>query len=169
MAQAAMPDSPEALENLWAQIVEAVGRASPFTKTYLTQAHPISFVKRLLTVGFDPEFSDQLSLVDNSRTNALLQTKLAELGHPGSQIKFIIAAEPAGRVRPKPELEAAVESKAPPAHAEAAPVSPGPSPAKSEAPRPSGPPSVTRENFKNDPLIQKALEVFKGKIVDVKN
>jgi len=27
---------------------------------------------------------------------------------------------------------------------------------------------MTKEDFKNDPLIQKALEIFKGQIVDVR-
>ena len=70
-------------------LVEAVGRASPFTRSYLLEAHPVSFAKNLFTIGFDPEFSDHLALVDNARNHTLLQTKISELGHPGTQFKFI--------------------------------------------------------------------------------
>ena len=67
---------------LWGKLVEAVGRASPFVQAYFMEAHPVSFAKNVLTIGFDPEFADHLPLVDNAKNHALLQTKLAELGHP---------------------------------------------------------------------------------------
>ena len=76
------------------RLLEAVGRASPFTRTYLLEAHPVSFQKNVFTIGFDPEFEDHIGLVDNARNHTLLQTKLPELGHPNAQIKFIKAAAP---------------------------------------------------------------------------
>ena len=92
---AANGGSPGDLAGLWVQLVESVGRASPFTRTYLLEAHPVSFKNALLVIGFDPEFEEHISLVDNARNHTLLQTKLGELGHPGSQIKFIKAERPA--------------------------------------------------------------------------
>jgi DNA polymerase-3 subunit gamma/tau len=140
----ATPAGETDLEQLWASLVEAVGRASPFVRTYFTEAHPVSFAKNVLTIGFDAEFAAHISLVDNSKNHTLIQTKLAELGHPQVQVKFIQAETP-----PKP--------KNPPAKAPAA------EPAKTE------PVSFDKDDFKNDPLIQKALEVFKGQIVDVRS
>ena len=72
---AAAPPPPVAVEGpaegdlagLWTSLVDAVGRASPFTRSYLLEAHPVSFAKNLFTIGFAPEFEDHLSLVDNSR------------------------------------------------------------------------------------------------------
>jgi hypothetical protein len=146
----------EALETLWQQIVDAAGMASPFVKTYLLEAHPVAFEKNVLTIGFDPEFADHLALVDNPRNHQLLQTKLAEAGHSRTLVKFIEAPAPPGRAR----------SAAPASGPEAAP-----SPArKDDEParksKPAG--SVDMEEFKNDPLIKKALEIFKGQIVDVR-
>ena len=77
------------LAGLWTKLVEAVGRVSPFTRSYLVDANPVSFDKNILTIGFDPEFADHLGLVDNARNHTLLQTKLAELGHANAQIKFV--------------------------------------------------------------------------------
>jgi hypothetical protein len=91
------------------------------------------------------------------------------MGHPNSQVKFIKAEAPANRTR--------IAESAP------APVS---APAKAESVSPSRPSSASREipvltktktesvpfnkdDFKNDPLIQKALEIFKGQIVDVRS
>jgi len=63
----------------------------------LINAHPVSFAKGLFTIGYDPEFEDQMGLADNPKNHALLQTKLAELGYPNSQFKFVKAEAPVGR------------------------------------------------------------------------
>jgi hypothetical protein len=144
--------------------VEAVGRASPFVKGYFLEAHPVSFVKNVLTIGFDPEFADHLKLVDNSKNHALVQTKLLELGYPNAQVRFIKADAPP---REKATLPA-------PAPAPALPAPPAPLAAKSappaELPKPAPQAgSLKKEDFKNDPLIQKALEIFKGQIVEVRS
>ena len=96
-ALAATPAVAGDLETIWSQLVDAAGRASPFVRTYLVEAHPVSFEKGTFTIGFDPEFDDHRGLVDNARNHSLLQTKLAELGHPNAQIKFIKHEAAAGR------------------------------------------------------------------------
>ncbi len=164
-AEAPAPGAPQAtldLPQLWAELVESVGRASPFTKSYLLEAHPVSITKTLFTIGFDPEFEDHMSLVDISRNHELLQTKLAELGRPNLQIKFIKAESPLKAAQPitlpaaKPIVKpAAANPQVSPATA---------SPAK-EKPAPV---SLNKEDFKKDPLIQRALEIFKGQVVDVR-
>lgn len=159
----------ENLEALWAQLVDAAGRASPFVRTYLLEAHPVSFERRLFIIGFDPEFDDHRGLVDNSRNHTMLQTKLAELGHAGVQFKFIKAEAPAGRARLAPTVVPAAPTPAP-IQAAAKPATiaggrPAPAAAKEKAPAPT---AFNKDDFKNDPLIQKALEVFKGQIVEVR-
>jgi DNA polymerase-3 subunit gamma/tau len=148
------------LDPLWRQLLEAVGRASGFTRSYLADAQPISFVKGVLTIGFDPEFADQMELVNNSKTHALLQTKLQELGHPNSQTKFIKSDQPIPRAKTQPTPEGRVPEGRDPSSPTQAASSP-PLPKKERA-------ALNVEDFKNDPLIQKALEMFKGQIVDVR-
>jgi DNA polymerase-3 subunit gamma/tau len=162
VALAEAPPGSADLAGLWAKLVEAVGRVSPFTRSYLVDANPVSFDKNLLTIGFDPEFEDHLGLVDNARNHTLLQTKLAELGHANAQIKFVKIEASAARV-PQP---ARVASPAP-----AAPKRlEGGAPAASTPVAKEKPVSVSfdKNDFKNDPLIQKALEIFKGQIVEVR-
>ena len=155
------------LETLWARLVEAVGRASPFTRSYLLEAHPVSFAKNVFTIGFDPEFEDHIGLVDNARNHALLQTKLAELGHANTQFKLIKAEAPPNRMpavlQTAPQPAAPVQAKTP----AAPPTKPAPGavqPLKEKV----APVPFNKEDFKNDPLIQKALEIFKGQIVEVR-
>lgn len=158
----------ENLEALWAQLVDAAGRASPFVRTYLLEAHPVSFERGLFTIGFDPEFDDHRGLVDNSRNHTMLQTKLAELGHAGVQFKFIKAEAPAGRARLAPTPVPA--APAPPQPATKPAMAPSAAKSAAAAPKEKAPAPVAfnKDDFKNDPLIQKALEVFKGQIVEVR-
>jgi DNA polymerase III subunit gamma/tau len=154
---------PADLSELWTKLVEAVGRVSPFTRSYLVDANPISFEKNVLVIGFDPEFQDHLGLVDNARNHTLLQTKLAELGHANCQIKFIKAEAPVGEkikmAAPAPVAPAATSQSIP---AVAKSVATAPAEKKSAAV------PFNKDTFKNDPLIQKALEIFKGQIVEVR-
>ena len=157
------------LDALWAQLLEAVGRVSQFTRGYLLEAHPVSLTGKLFTIGFDPEFADHMGLVDNAKNHAVLQTKLAELGHPHVQVKFI-KAEAAARAGGLQPPSVALAAEAPDAATasrrhEAAALKPIPGAAKSDKPQPF---VFDKEGFKNDPLIKKALEVFKGTIVEVR-
>jgi hypothetical protein len=149
------------LTELWNNLVEAAGRASPFVRSYLLEAHPVSFTNHVLTIGFDPEFEDHISLVDNARNHTLLQTKLAELGHPSAQFKFVRAAAPTPPVTEQPAKPAAVPSNSPTPSRPATGVVPAVNEKTASVP-------FSPDDFKNDPLIQKALEIFKGRIVEVR-
>jgi DNA polymerase-3 subunit gamma/tau len=155
-APAAMGAAPQDLSELWARILDAVGRASPFARTYLLEAHPVSLAKNLLTIGYASEFADHLGLVDNPKNHALIETKLNELGCPGVHVKFVRAEPPEGWARP-PQTPVA-----PPAEGNE------PVPGQKETAPETRPAQVAKEDFKNDPLIKQALEIFKGQIVEVR-
>ena len=163
------PSASGALGELWTQLLEAVGRASPFTRSYLKDAQPVSLAKNLLTIGFDPEFEDHIGMVDNTRNRALLQTKLAELGHPNIQFKFI-KAEPGAPMPPPAPAPQPTAAKPAAAPILVAPPPPMPVPTAAAAPEKEKSVSVpfNPQDFKNDPLIQKALKIFKGQIVEVR-
>lgn len=163
---------------LWQQLIEAIGRVSPFTRGYLIDAHPVSFDRNIFTIGFDPEFEDHLDLVDNARNHTLLSTKLAELGHAGAMIKFIKAEAPAGWQRPVVTAPVTAPMEKRPVsriETETAAASPVPQRTTAEASAPAAaekkaaaPAPCNKDEFKNDPLIKKALEIFKGQIVEVR-
>ena len=153
------PSNDVDLQSLWPNLLEAIGRVSPFARSYFIEAHPVSFAKNVLTIGFDPEFAEHIAMVDNAKNHTLIATKLTELGHPGAQVKIVQAERPE---------HFAAQTAATPAPAPAAadtPVS-----ARPTAPAPSSPKPAQLDpsDFKNDPLIKKALEVFKGTIVEVR-
>ena len=154
------------LAGLWSKLVEAVGRVSPFTRSYLVDANPVSFEKNILTIGFDPEFEDHLGLVDNARNHTLLQTKLAELGHANCADKIHQSRSACRPATPQPSAEpraGGFQRNAANRAAGQSALCSARQPRKKPRPSPS-----TRMTFKNDPLIQKALEIFKGQIVEVR-
>src|SRR3989440_4583500 len=156
------------LISLWQNVLDAVGRASPFTRSYLIEAQPVSFLNSVFIISFAPEFKDQLELVNVPRTHTLLQTKLQELGHANTQIKFLLAEKPNHPTAAQPVAETTIPS-AVPAAKPPNPIAPPMAVAShAKALTKSGGPSPTAEGFKNDPLIQKALEIFKRPIVEIR-
>jgi DNA polymerase-3 subunit gamma/tau len=162
--------APGNLTELWSRLIDAIGRVSPFTRGYLIDAHPVSFEKNVLIIGFDPEFADHLGLVDNARNHTLLATKLAELGHANAMIKFIKAETPANwnrnAVAATPAPKPISTPTATPSPVTAKPVEKAVAPIAAE--KKTAPVAFNKEDFKNDPLIKKALEIFKGTIVEVR-
>jgi DNA polymerase-3 subunit gamma/tau len=157
-AAEAAPGIPEALAALWTQLLEAVGRASPFARSYLFNAFPVAFEQGTLTIGFPPEFADQIILVDSPKNHALIQAGLRELGQGEAQVKFVRASAPAAPpVAPPP---APTKPAAPPAASPAAPPPP-----KAEKSKPE---KLDPADFKDDPLIKQALEIFRGRIIEVR-
>ena len=154
------------LVSVWTELLDAVGRASPFTRGHLVEAHPISLTPKLLTIGYDPEFADEMTLADNPKTHSILQTKLGEAGHRGVQVKFVQADRPPGWAANRVAASGAVQAQEPPNEAKAPASGAAVLPPRRE--KPAGPVSLSLEDFKNDPLIQKALEIFKGQIVEVR-
>ncbi len=127
---------------LWSGLLDAVGRASPFTRSYLVKGAPISFADNALVIGFEPDCAEYLPLIDVPRNHALLKTKLKELGFASGQVKF--------------------------KRVEAGSLPRAAAPAPSEKPTGTEPGKLDPAEFKNDPLVKQALEVFKGTIADVR-
>ncbi len=152
---------PTDLPAFWSRLIGLMTEPSTmFLKSYLLKAFPVSVTANLLTIGFPSFAASDMTLADNPVNQASLRKKLGELGLPGAQVKFVVAQPPADWTPP-----------AAPAPAVSAPVAARPAPTNRPAATAAQvlpPPALTKDDFKNDPLIQKALEVFKGEIVDFK-
>ncbi len=140
------------LQALWTQLSAAASKASPFMQTYFQQAHAVSFSKGVFVIGVTEE---HLTLVDNRRNHEMLSEQIAALGHADVQFSFTSKPPPGGRTA-APVLDPIDE---PPAAVRAKPEIP------KAAPQPV---KLDPEEFKNDPLIQKAMELFRGRIVEVR-
>jgi DNA polymerase-3 subunit gamma/tau len=148
--------------------LEGIGRVSQFARSYFMEAHPVSFTKNVLTIGFDPEFAEHISMVDNSKNHSIISTKLSELGFHGAQVKIVRAERPDGFTAPEVAGATAEPAPAPsvtPMQSAPASAPAQPAPAKAVAAKPV---QLDPAEFKNDPLIKKALEMFRGTIVEVR-
>ena len=67
------------LTALWSQLLEAIGRVSPFTRTYLLKAHPVSFQNNVFTIGFDPGSKGHLGCLIPHATTPFWQAHLLNL------------------------------------------------------------------------------------------
>jgi DNA polymerase-3 subunit gamma/tau len=139
-ASASSPISQAALTEAWRHAADHLGRVNPLAKTYIASAHPVELRGTLLIVGFDPEFPERREFIDRPRNVKLLQDGLKEKLHLDVNIKFEL-------------LDAPMTATA--GH-------------KSPATQPAAAAANDADDFKNDPLIRKALEIFKAQIVDVR-
>ena len=106
--------------------------------------------------------------MDNARNHTLLQTKLAELGHANALIKFVKIE--ASAMAAKQNEGVGVQASACSTDTlkrELQQAKPAASAVPAAKSKPASVP-FDKNDFKNDPLIQKALEIFKGQIVEVR-
>ena len=122
-------------------------------RTMLSGGQAIALTDRLFTIGVDAE---HFSFLDPKRDEPLLTAKLSELGVGDMAVKLVpLTVEPA-------------EPAARPAPATSAPR-PAPAAKPPEAkPAKVAPVQLDKEAFKNDPLIQAAVEIFKAQLIDVR-
>jgi DNA polymerase-3 subunit gamma/tau len=132
--------SAASLDEAWAYAVEHLGKVTPLAKSYLVGTRPLGLQGGVLRVGFDPEFADRKEFADRPRNIEVLQAKLKEKLRIDVALKF--------------EIAEAVETSSAKTSASA---KPGTEPVKKNL-----------DDFRNDPLIKKALEIFKGTIVEVR-
>lgn len=164
------------LDTQWTAVVEAVGRVSAFTRSYLLNAFPVSLANGVFTIGFDAEFADHISLVDNKKNREIIQKQMAELGMGDLHVKVIQASAPVGHKKtptpappsppPVSKPVAAVQPTTPSSTPTIEPKKAAPH-VETKVTKPT-PTVIDQDEFKNDPLIKQALELFKGQWLGVK-
>jgi DNA polymerase-3 subunit gamma/tau len=144
-APATAPVAPPAsVEDAWAYAVEHLGKVTPLAKAHLVGVKLLGLKGSVLTIGFDPEFAERMKFVDVPRNRELLQTRLKEKLRTDVTLRFELSEDAATVIPSRPAKTADAK----------------PTPAT------TGKGGV--EDYRNDPLIKKALEVFKGTIVEVR-
>ena len=125
-------------------------------RTMLSGGHAIALTDRLFTIGVDAE---HFSFLDPKRDEPLLTAKLSELGVGDMAVKLVpLTMEPAEPAA-KPAATAATSAAPRPV---LSPKAAEPKPAK------AAPVQLDKEAFKNDPLIQQAVEIFKAQLIAVR-
>jgi hypothetical protein len=102
-----------------------------------------------------------MEMVDQRKHHHTLEACLAQLGHEGVGIKFILSKQVKAKAKPAAH---APDSEVPPSSLPQTGTPSEPSRASADATVPPDP-----KAFLEDPLIQKALETFKGRLINVES
>ena len=141
------------LSTVWAVMLDTLG---VFSRAYFQEAFLKSIEGDDVTIGFPEAFAPQMELANSKETNQSLIAALSKAGHFIRTVSYVIAERPSDWIPLAMDAPGASEAAVEPA-----------TNAGGEPLPPKGP--INKEEFENDPLIKKALEVFKGQIVDVRN
>jgi len=135
----AAPAISASLDVFWKKLVDEVVTAIPMLKSSLAEGRALSMNSDTLIIGFDPEFKFQKEFVDTPKSREMIQIKVRELTQKTMRVNVVFADDPS-----IPQGDE------------------GPSQNLSSTS------SSDASSFENDPLIKKALEIFKGHIVEVR-
>jgi DNA polymerase-3 subunit gamma/tau len=147
---------------LWEQIVSA---ASPLTRAALAAGQPQTLSNGVLIIAYPALHDSQRIIVDQDHVRRAVEARMQELGVPG-KVRFVRLADesvPTGN----PESRVGVPTPSPPRVTPSSRPSEPPAASKTR-PEKVAPLKVDLAEFKNDPLIKEALELFKGQLVDLR-
>ncbi|HYE30758.1 MAG TPA: DNA polymerase III subunit gamma/tau [Methylomirabilota bacterium] len=150
------------IQTIWPNVVDSMGM---LMRSALANARPMSLESGLLTIAFDEPHKDQISLFDDIRERESLLKRLNDAGCRALKLRFTSANLGLATEIEAPAPPAAIPQAAPTPQRQVAPAKPAAAPEAKKEPTPI---IIDKEQFKNDPLIKKALEVFKGQIVEVR-
>jgi len=151
-------------EKAWQGVLELASKENPFLHSYLVNGQPIEMGHGRLTIGFAPSQADQIEMVDQKKHHKTLEELLAQLGFTGLGLRFVVSKQVAEPIKPKhdDETPSAITPVSQPSDqnsgladsstAHKAPIVP-----------------IDPAAFLEDPLIQKALETFKGRLINIES
>ena len=137
-------DELKMLTQRWKEITEKVGKIAVATRSVLPDVRPARVEKDRVVLAFDPEFADESERFNDVRMRRALEHVLGVILKRDVSVDIIVAAVEQAPVDAKGESAA-------PVHAAA-----------------KGKNGRTRQDLLNDPAVQKALDVFGGTVVDVR-
>jgi len=140
----------------WGKLVERVGRYAVGAKGALRDAQPVAINELQLTVGYSPEFEEEMDNLKSPRTRTALQ----------HQLKSILQRDVSIVLTPVEGLEPLVFEATAPAETTLAYEIEGSSPDVVAESGGSG--ERTRAEWHLDPSVQKVLDAFNGIILDVR-
>lgn len=131
------------MDKLWDDLLSRVEKVSKMLKNQLSKGRLISAAGDEFVVGFDAEFELEKASIENPKTHTQILTKVREVMRRDVNLRVVVADDPG---IPQPHASAG-------SSAVAADSNEG---------------DASRKKFEDDPLIKKAMEVFKSQILEVR-
>ena len=142
-AEEALSDTTDP-DALWAKAVEQIRERRPLIRGWIDSARPLGTEGRFFQLGFPPEQKAAMESLSMPRNRDFLQAVLKEISGRDWDLKFTVkeglVAEPPPDADPPQRTNGSAAAQKP---------------------------ADTAADFKDDPLIRQALEIFKGEIKPV--
>ncbi len=136
-------DPIQRLSKRWHEVVERAGNVAALAKTYLKDAKPLRMVGQHVTIGFDPEFAaNKDKLMSVPRGQKAVQHALSEILRQNVTVEMIV-------LDAKSTLPGDIKM-----------IDGSGAPTKA-APK-------TRQEWINNPVVKKTLEMFNGGLLDIR-
>jgi DNA polymerase-3 subunit gamma/tau len=152
-----LSESSQTTEAVWQVLMAQLPHSEGLLRAALQQSRAESWSRDTLTIAHPPE-----AYLDTVRNIGTLQTVLQTITGKKVSLRFVVSESLS-----VPELAAAMVGPSTSARENARSSTPEvkPTEAKSKAVAPT---LLNKDEFLNDPLIRQALEVFKGRIMEVR-
>jgi DNA polymerase-3 subunit gamma/tau len=134
----------------WHAIVERAGKSAALARANLVDSMPVKADLDKVTVAFDPEFAERMEQAAMPRNRAALQKALTDFLRRPVAVEFIAC-------RLNQNSSAAKDNPAP------AKQAPAP-----DAPKSGAPAVHSRHKWVSNEAVRKTLDLFDGKIVDIR-
>lgn len=139
---------------VWTALLAGIPSTESLLRSSLLQCQATALARGTLTLSHPPDV-----YVDTPRNIATLKAVLKTVTGAALEVRFVQTESV-----PDPVVLSPTRS---PSRETTRPASPEPRPAESR-PRTVAPVQLNKEDFLNDPLVRQALEVFKGRIIEVR-
>ncbi len=159
ISQPASKPYPKDLTAFWGEMLGYIRNLDMFLYGVLRSCVLTSFKEGVLEVGLPAQDTGLQLVLDTPEKKKVFQDYLASCGYPDCRVVFDVSAL-ARMVGPEPHTEQQVAVEEPQAG-----VRPQGEPPITKLTEVSKPPPFEEIDFKNDPLIKKALEVFQATII----
>ena len=157
-----LPEGAQTLEGVWRALLEQLPPSETLLRSALQQSRAEAWARGTLTIAHAPD-----AYLDTARNVAVLQATLQRVTGKSVSVRFTasesLVSPEAASAAPTPTVasrdgqrSSVSQPKAPESKAADAKL------------KPAVPVVLDKEEFLNDPLIRQALEVFKGRILEVR-
>lgn len=152
-----LSESSQTIEAIWQVLMAQLPHSEGLLRAALQQSRAESWLRETLTIAHPPE-----AYLDTARNIGTLQTVLQTITGKRVTLRFVVSESLS-----VPEPVVAVLSPATSPRESARPSASEVKPTEAK-PKAGAPVLLNKDEFLNDPLIRQALEVFKGRIMEVR-
>ncbi|MEY4691752.1 MAG: polymerase subunit gamma/tau [Verrucomicrobiota bacterium] len=149
----------QTVDSVWQALLTQVPPTEGLLRSALQQSRAEGWVQGTLTIAHPPD-----AYLDTPRNVATLQAALQRVTGGRASLRFFASESLATPEPPPPAVDTPNTTTSKEAARSMAPEQKAPE----ARPKPAAPVILDKEEFLNDPLIRQALEVFKGRILEVR-